>query len=72
MVCKLQARFESNTFLFFFSCFFSSSQLILSYSLIKKRDVFYLYGDVIQTIMLDEKFTGLRNLVVYLYGLYTF
>ena len=66
MVCKLQARFESDAFLFFFfSCFFPSSQLILSYSLIKKRDFFSLYGDVIQTIMLDEKFTSLRNLVVY-------
>ena len=66
MVCKLQARFESDAFLFFsFFCFFPSSQLILSYSLIKKRDVFSLYGDVIQTIMLDEKFTSLRNLVVY-------
>ena len=53
MVCKLH-----------FSGFFSS-QLILSYSVIKKRDAFYLPGDVIQTLVLDESFTGLRTLVVY-------
>ena len=50
-------RFESNTFLF---CFlFFSSQLIFSYSLVKKRDVDYLNSNVIQTIVLDETFTGL-------------
>ena len=57
---KFQARFESNTFLFRVVFFITVDFLIL----IKKRDV-YLYGNVIQTIVLDETVTGLRTLVVY-------
>ena len=58
---KLQARFESNTFLFRVVFFITVDFLIL----IKKRDVVYFYGNVIQTIVLDETVTGLRTLVVY-------
>ena len=57
---KLQARFESNTFLFRVFFFITVDFLIL----IKKRDVVYLYGNVIQTIVLDDTVTGLRTSVV--------
>ena len=58
---KFQPRFESNTFLFRVVFFITVDFLIL----IKKRDVVYLCGNVIQTIVLDETVTGLRTLVVY-------
>ena len=61
IVRKLQARFESNTFLFRLFFFITVDFLIL----IKKRDFLYLYGNVIQTIMFDETVTGLHTLVVY-------
>ena len=54
---KLQAHFESNTFLFRVVFFITVDFLIL----IKKRDVVYLYGNVIQTIVLDEIGTCLRT-----------
>ena len=56
-------KLVSNLIHFFFVFFFFITVDFLI--LIKKRDVVYLYGNVIQTIVLDETVTGLRTLVVY-------